>query len=124
MSNKNAPFPTHPYNSATPNSFKQIIYNVIGQKWKNMRATLSPAFTSSKMKTMFNLVSECGVQLGDFLQKCINDINMKIKDCQIERGNYVYQNDMDNNTLFLKSGDHFKTQVSLHYKFSQIENIP
>ena len=51
-----------------------------------MRSTLSPAFTSSKMKNMFVLVSECGVQLGDFLHKCINDKTMKTEHCKIERG--------------------------------------
>ncbi|KAJ9573566.1 hypothetical protein L9F63_009051, partial [Diploptera punctata] len=61
-----------------------------GQEWKHMRSTLSPAFTSSKMKYMFVLVSECGVQLGDFLHQCINDKTMKIQDCKIERvGNKI-----------------------------------
>ena len=31
-----------------------------GQKWKDMRSTLSPAFTGSKMRLMFDLVTECG----------------------------------------------------------------
>ncbi|XP_052900076.1 cytochrome P450 9e2-like [Anopheles moucheti] len=31
-----------------------------GQKWRDMRATLSPAFTGSKMRLMFELVAECG----------------------------------------------------------------
>ena len=35
-----------------------------------MRSTLSPAFTSSKMKTMFVLMSECCQQLVDFLEQC------------------------------------------------------
>ncbi|XP_055312523.1 probable cytochrome P450 9f2 isoform X2 [Sitodiplosis mosellana] len=30
-----------------------------GEKWRQMRATLSPAFTGSKMRQMFELVSEC-----------------------------------------------------------------
>jgi cytochrome P450 len=35
-----------------------------------MRSTLSPAFTSSKMKTMFVLVTQCCQQLVDFLEQC------------------------------------------------------
>uniref|UniRef100_A0A182JFK0 Uncharacterized protein n=1 Tax=Anopheles atroparvus TaxID=41427 RepID=A0A182JFK0_ANOAO len=31
-----------------------------GQKWRDMRATLSPAFTGSKMRLMFTLIAECG----------------------------------------------------------------
>ncbi|ETN64342.1 cytochrome P450 9b2 [Anopheles darlingi] len=30
-----------------------------GQKWRDMRATLSPAFTGSKMRVMFSLIAEC-----------------------------------------------------------------
>lgn len=30
-----------------------------GEKWRQMRATLSPAFTGSKMRQMFELVDEC-----------------------------------------------------------------
>ncbi|CRL05076.1 CLUMA_CG018180, isoform A [Clunio marinus] len=33
-----------------------------GQKWKDMRATLSPAFTGSKMRQMFDFVSTVGQQ--------------------------------------------------------------
>jgi cytochrome P450 family 9 len=41
----------------------------VGQRWRDMRSTLSPVFTSSKMKTMFVLVSECSEQLIDFLER-------------------------------------------------------
>ncbi|XP_069678491.1 uncharacterized protein [Periplaneta americana] len=61
------------------------LLNLNGQKWKDMRSTLSPAFTSSKMKTMFTLITECGEQLGDFLKTCIKDKNMPLEGCKIER---------------------------------------
>ncbi|XP_053685853.1 cytochrome P450 9e2-like [Sabethes cyaneus] len=35
------------------------LFALTGQKWKNMRATLSPAFTGSKMRLMFDLIAEC-----------------------------------------------------------------
>ena len=35
------------------------IFNISGDKWREMRAMLSPAFTSSKMKAMFELMEEC-----------------------------------------------------------------
>lgn len=31
-----------------------------GEKWRQMRATLSPAFTGSKMRSLFEFVAECG----------------------------------------------------------------
>ncbi|PNF31078.1 Cytochrome P450 9e2 [Cryptotermes secundus] len=65
--------------------FGKGLFNLKGQRWKDMRSTLSPAFTSSKMKSMFVLITECGKQLTDFLEKCINDKNMTIEGCKIER---------------------------------------
>nr|CAD7599515.1 unnamed protein product [Timema genevievae] len=47
--------------------FMKSLIGLKGDKWKNMRSTLSPAFTSSKMKNMFLLVDECGHQLSQYL---------------------------------------------------------
>lgn len=41
-----------------------------GEKWHQMRATLSPAFTGSKMRQMFDLTSKCAEQVVEhFLNK-------------------------------------------------------
>lgn len=37
-----------------------------GNKWRDMRATLSPAFTGSKMRQMFTLIAECGQSMVQF----------------------------------------------------------
>lgn len=37
-----------------------------GQKWKDMRSTLSPAFTSSKMRAMYTLITECAEQFTNY----------------------------------------------------------
>jgi hypothetical protein len=37
---------------------------------------------------MFVLITECGKHLGDFLEECIKDKNMKVEGCKIERGKY------------------------------------
>ncbi|XP_062558846.1 cytochrome P450 9e2-like [Armigeres subalbatus] len=39
------------------------LFALTGQKWKTMRAVLSPAFTVSKMKLMFELIVECSESL-------------------------------------------------------------
>ena len=44
-----------------------------GQKWKDMRSTLSPAFTSSKMKMLFTLMSETSKQLTIHLENCLRE---------------------------------------------------
>ncbi len=54
-----------------------------GEKWRQMRATLSPAFTGSKMRQMFVLVSECADEIVQhFTKKSLDtedrlDIEMK-----------------------------------------------
>ncbi|XP_058129347.1 cytochrome P450 9e2-like [Anopheles coustani] len=40
--------------------FSNSLVSLRGQKWRDMRATLSPAFTGSKMRLMFSLIAECG----------------------------------------------------------------
>uniref|UniRef100_A0A182QUS0 Uncharacterized protein n=1 Tax=Anopheles farauti TaxID=69004 RepID=A0A182QUS0_9DIPT len=45
------------------NSHSLLVNSLVslrGQKWRDMRATLSPAFTGSKMRLMFTLIAECG----------------------------------------------------------------
>lgn len=38
-----------------------------GEKWRDMRATLSPAFTGNKMRQMFELI----VEIADEMTKCM-----------------------------------------------------
>lgn len=52
-----------------------------GQKWKAMRSTLSPAFTSKKMRLMFELIDECSGQVANyFLNRNASDEGTKIVD--------------------------------------------
>ncbi|XP_055699431.1 uncharacterized protein LOC129799506 [Phlebotomus papatasi] len=63
--------------------FGRNLLSLKGQRWKDMRSTLSPAFTGSKMRTMFQLVSECSSATVDFLEKDVKNgkpILMEMKD--------------------------------------------
>lgn len=52
-----------------------------GQKWRKMRSILSPTFTSSKMKQMFDFMSECGKNLTKFLlDKNEETVELQMKD--------------------------------------------
>ncbi|KAB0794253.1 hypothetical protein PPYR_13873 [Photinus pyralis] len=44
------------------------IFLLRGDEWKAMRATLSPSFTSSKMKGMFGLIKECAENFVKFYE--------------------------------------------------------
>lgn len=46
--------------------FGKTLFAMTGQKWRDMRATLSPAFTGSKMRKMFELVIECSGSVAQY----------------------------------------------------------
>lgn len=50
-----------------------------GQTWREMRVTLSPAFTGSKMRYMFELIRECAIQMRDNLTEDPNHIEQEIE---------------------------------------------
>lgn len=49
--------------------FGNSLFFLSGSKWRDMRSTLSPAFTGSKIRQMFDLISECGEQMVQGLTK-------------------------------------------------------
>nr|XP_012223679.1 PREDICTED: cytochrome P450 9e2-like [Linepithema humile] len=61
--------------------FAKNLFSLRGEKWRDVRNLLSPSFTSSKLKTMFTLMSECAVDFVKFLSTLPTDkSDMDIKD--------------------------------------------
>lgn len=57
------------------------LFNMSGQDWRNMRMTLTPTFTSGKMKMMFLLLEKCSDQLQKYLEKQVkNSADIDVKD--------------------------------------------
>lgn len=62
--------------------FGNSLFMMKGQRWRDMRATLSPAFTGSKMRQMYPLMTECADGMTKhFLRQSAdgkrNDVEMK-----------------------------------------------
>ncbi|XP_059610424.1 probable cytochrome P450 9f2 [Phlebotomus argentipes] len=62
-------FLDHRFNVDNEPLFGRNLFAMKGQRWRDMRSTLSPAFTGSKMRTMFHLVSECCSETVNYLEK-------------------------------------------------------
>ncbi|KAI4459126.1 cytochrome p450 [Holotrichia oblita] len=57
------------------------LFSIEGDKWRSLRARLSPTFTSGKMKNMFEMVMDCGQGLEDEVAKlCKNKQAVNIKE--------------------------------------------
>lgn len=58
------------------------LFSMDGQKWREMRAILSPAFTSSKMRGMFTFMSECAKDFANYFLEQSNGklIEVEMKD--------------------------------------------
>lgn len=47
------------------------LFTLTGKRWKNLRAKLSPTFSSAKLKAMFNTFVDCGATLENYLEHLI-----------------------------------------------------
>jgi len=48
------------------------LFNLPGQKWRDLRVKLSPTFTSGKLKGMLPVIRDCGKVLDEFLVRNVN----------------------------------------------------
>ena len=51
-----------------------MLYYFPDQRWREMRNTLSPAFTGSKMRNMFQFFDKCGEQMVEYVEKQLKNL--------------------------------------------------
>jgi len=64
--------------------FGNSVFMMRGEKWKDMRSTLTPAFTGNKMRVMFTLIRECCDEAVKYLKNELksspNGVVLDLKD--------------------------------------------
>ncbi|XP_026324948.1 uncharacterized protein LOC113233928 [Hyposmocoma kahamanoa] len=95
--------------------FGRSILSLTGQEWKDMRSTLSPAFTSSKMKMMLPLMVEVGDQLFLSLQKKIKESKQGYLDVDVKDLTSRYANDVIASCAFGLKVNSYKDENSQFY---------
>ncbi|KAG6461830.1 hypothetical protein O3G_MSEX012870 [Manduca sexta] len=74
--------------------FGRNLFSLKGQEWKDMRSTLSPAFTSSKIKLMIPFMVEVGEQMIQALKKKVTDSKVGYIDVDCKDLTTRYANDV------------------------------
>ncbi|KAJ3645738.1 hypothetical protein Zmor_023374 [Zophobas morio] len=96
--------------------FGRNLFALNGMQWRAMRSTLSPTFTSSKMKSMFSLMSQNGEQFVKyFLQKNQDVIEVEMRDVTSR-----FANDVIANTVFGFECDSLKEHNNEFYTMGKV----
>uniref|UniRef100_A0A2A4JDS7 unspecific monooxygenase n=1 Tax=Heliothis virescens TaxID=7102 RepID=A0A2A4JDS7_HELVI len=96
--------------SSSDSFFSRNLFSLRGQEWKDMRSTLSPAFTSSKMRLMVPFMVEVGDQMMVSLRKKIKESENGYIDIECKDLTTRYANDVIASCAFgLKVDSHNDT---------------
>lgn len=87
--------------------FGNSLFSMRGTKWRDMRATLSPAFTGSKMRNMFPMIDIVAHQMIDQLKKDIEQ-NQGIVEVEMKDVSSRFTTDVIAITAFGIEVDSFK----------------
>jgi len=59
--------------------FAKMLINAKGQPWKDLRSTLSPTFTTGKIRRMYSIFNDSSDKLSDFLKTKIQNGNTELE---------------------------------------------
>ena len=68
------------YANAKSDPLSAHLFAIEGAEWKNMRAKLTPTFTSGKMKMMFGTVVDISVKMVEHMDKEVKKSELEMKD--------------------------------------------
>lgn len=93
-----------------------------GNKWRDMRATLSPAFTGSKMRQMFTLVAECGQSMVQYYREQSSKQGPPVLEMKEVFSRFA--NDVIATAAFGIKVDSFKEQDNVFYTLGKTVSNP
>ncbi|XP_014476506.1 PREDICTED: cytochrome P450 9e2-like [Dinoponera quadriceps] len=100
--------------------FSRNLFSLQGDRWREVRAILSPAFTSSKMKSMFKLMSDYGVQFANFMAQLPPEQRLMIDTKDVFS---KYTNDVIATCAFGVSVDSMRDPKNLFYVYGRETTI-
>lgn len=74
--------------------FSKTLIAMNDQRWRDMRATLSPAFTGSKMRQMFDLIVECSTNMAKYYKEEIRNNGGRAQEHEMKDVFTRYANDV------------------------------
>ncbi|XP_063381049.1 cytochrome P450 9e2-like [Cydia fagiglandana] len=96
--------------------FGRNLFSLKGQEWKDMRSTLSPAFTSSKMKHMLPFIVEVGNQMVMSVDRQLKESKNNYIDIEVKDMSTHYANDVIASSAFGLKVDSYSEPNNEFYK--------
>lgn len=92
------------------------LFMLNGDEWKDHRNVLSPTFTSSKIKTMYKLMSECAIKFAEHL----SILPEEQREMEIKGLLTKYTNDVIANCVYNASVDSINEPNNVFYVYGKI----
>ncbi|KAF3430496.1 hypothetical protein E2986_13931 [Frieseomelitta varia] len=93
-----------------------MLFMMNGEQWKDHRNMLSPTFTSSKIKTMFKLMSECASRFAEHL----SNLPEEQRETEMKGLLTKYTNDVIASCVYNVSIDSVKEPNNVFYMYGRI----
>ncbi|CAF4823385.1 unnamed protein product [Pieris macdunnoughi] len=100
--------------------FARNLFTLKGDEWKDMRSTLSPAFTSSKIRVMVPFMEEVGNQMMALLKKKIEANGGKAIEVDVKDLTTRYSNDVIATCAFGLKVDSYVEENNKFYEMGKI----
>ncbi|KAK1117077.1 hypothetical protein K0M31_017000 [Melipona bicolor] len=96
--------------------FSKNLFSLRDERWKEIRNILTPAFTSSKMKSMFVLMRDCAKDYGDYFASLAAD---RSKEIELKDAFTKYTNDVIGTCAFGIDINSMKNPKNMFYVYGR-----